>query len=97
MRGIDGRAVEVIHLTKHQTKGNRSRRVFLSDDLRKLINGYLDGLDGTGRQQSVHSQLAHWWAFQQRVAQLAVQGDLSIIGDRDEQSCRAQDVRNAEE
>ena len=41
VRGIDGRAVEVIHLTKHQTKGNRSRRVFLSDELRKLLNTYL--------------------------------------------------------
>lgn len=41
VRDIDGSAVQVIHLTKHQTKGNRSRRVFLSDDLRKLINGYL--------------------------------------------------------
>ncbi len=41
VRGIDGRAVEVIHLTKHQTKGNRSRRVFISDDLRKLITSYL--------------------------------------------------------
>ena len=41
VRGLDGKAVEVIHLTKHQTKGNRSRRVFLSDDLRKIINGYL--------------------------------------------------------
>ena len=41
VRGLDGKAVEVIHLTKHQTKGNRSRRVFLGDELRKLINGYL--------------------------------------------------------
>lgn len=41
VRGLDGRAVEVIHLTKHQTKGNRSRRVFVSDDLRKLLNIYL--------------------------------------------------------
>ncbi|GHA00760.1 tyrosine-type recombinase/integrase [Novosphingobium arvoryzae] len=41
VRGIDGRSVEVIHLTKHQTKGNRSRRVFLSDELRKLLNTYL--------------------------------------------------------
>jgi integrase/recombinase XerD len=41
VRGFAGRAVEVIHLTKHQTKGNRSRRVFLSDDLRKLLNTYL--------------------------------------------------------
>lgn len=41
VRGIDGRSVEVIHLTKHQTKGNRSRRVFLSDELRKLLNTYI--------------------------------------------------------
>ena len=41
VRGIDGRSVEVIHLTKHQTKGNRSRRVFLSEELRKLLNTYL--------------------------------------------------------
>ena len=41
MRGIDGKAVDVIHLSKHQTKGNRSRRVFISDELRKLLNSYL--------------------------------------------------------
>ena len=41
VRGIDGKAVEIIHLTKHQTKGNRSRRVFVGDDLQKLINAYL--------------------------------------------------------
>lgn len=41
VRGIDGKAVEVVHLTKHQTKGNRSRRVFLGDELRKIINGFL--------------------------------------------------------
>jgi integrase/recombinase XerD len=41
VRDIDGSAVSVIHLTKHQTKGNRSRRVFVSDELRKLLNSYL--------------------------------------------------------
>jgi integrase/recombinase XerD len=41
VRDIDGSAVSVIHLTKHQTKGNRSRRVFISDELRKLLNSYL--------------------------------------------------------
>lgn len=41
VRGLDGKAVEVINLSKHQTKGNRSRRVFISDDLRKLLNAYL--------------------------------------------------------
>ena len=50
VRGIDGNAVSVIHLTKHQTKGNRSRRVFVSDELRKLLNSYLatiSELDGS--------------------------------------------------
>lgn len=41
VRGLDGKAVEVVHLTRHQTKGNRSRRVFLGDELRKIINGFL--------------------------------------------------------
>lgn len=41
VRGIDGSAVSVINLSKHQTKGNRSRRVFVSDDLRKVLNSYL--------------------------------------------------------
>ncbi|CAN1565100.1 XerC Integrase [Sphingomonadaceae bacterium] len=41
VRGIDGNAVSVINLRKHQTKGNRSRRVFVSDELRKLLNSYL--------------------------------------------------------
>ena len=41
VRGIDGKAVEVVHLTRHQTKGNRSRRVFLADELRRIINGFL--------------------------------------------------------
>lgn len=41
VRGLDGKAVEVINLSKHQTKGNRSRRVFISDELRKLLNVYL--------------------------------------------------------
>jgi len=41
VRGLDGKAVDVIHLSKHQTKGNRSRRVFISDELRKLLNTYL--------------------------------------------------------
>lgn len=42
VRDIDGTAVSVIHLTKHQTKGNRSRRVFVNDELRKLLNSYLE-------------------------------------------------------
>jgi integrase/recombinase XerD len=41
VRGIDGKAVEVINLSKHQTKGNRSRRVFISGELRKILNQYL--------------------------------------------------------
>ena len=40
VRGIDGKAVEIIHLTKHQTKGNRSRRVFVGEELQKLLNSY---------------------------------------------------------
>lgn len=41
VRGLDGKSVDVINLSKHQTKGNRSRRVFVSDDLRKLLTSYL--------------------------------------------------------
>jgi integrase/recombinase XerD len=41
IRGIDGKAVEVINLSKHQTKGSKSRRVFISDELRKILNQYL--------------------------------------------------------
>jgi integrase/recombinase XerD len=41
VRGIDGRAVEVINLSKHQTKGSKSRRVFISDELRKILDQYL--------------------------------------------------------
>lgn len=41
VRGIDGRAVDIIHLTRHQTKGNRSRRVFVSDELKKILNEFL--------------------------------------------------------
>lgn len=41
VRGLDGKAVEVINLSRHQTKGNRSRRVFVSDELCKLLNVYL--------------------------------------------------------
>ena len=41
VRGIDGKAVAVVNLSKHQTKGNRSRRVFISDELRKILNQYL--------------------------------------------------------
>ena len=33
--------MDVIHLSKHQTKGHRSRRVFISDELRKILNVYL--------------------------------------------------------
>ena len=50
VRGIDGSAVSVINLSKHQTKGNRSRRVFVSDELRKLLTSYLEtisALDGS--------------------------------------------------
>jgi integrase/recombinase XerD len=41
VRGLDGQAVEIIHLTKHQTKGNRSRRVFVGNELRKMLNNFL--------------------------------------------------------
>ena len=41
VRGLDGKAMDVIHLSKHQTKGHRSRRVFISDELRKILNVYL--------------------------------------------------------
>lgn len=41
IRDIDGSAVSVINLSKHQTKGNRSRRVFVSSELSKLLNQYL--------------------------------------------------------
>jgi len=46
VRGLDGKAVSVINLSKHQTKGNRARRVFVSDELRKLLNQYLTTLEG---------------------------------------------------
>lgn len=41
VRGLDGKCVEIINLSRHQTKGGRSRRVFVSDEMRKLINSYL--------------------------------------------------------
>lgn len=47
VRGLDGQAVEVIHLTKHQTKGHRSRRVFVSDELRKILTTFLGHLKMT--------------------------------------------------
>jgi len=48
VRGLDGKAVSVINLSKHQTKGNRARRVFVSDELRKLLSQYLSTLEGMG-------------------------------------------------
>lgn len=41
VRGPDGKAVDIIHLTKQQTKGNRSRRVFVGTELQKLLSSYL--------------------------------------------------------
>lgn len=41
VRGLDGKAVDVINLSKHQTKGNRARRVFVSAELAKLLTSYL--------------------------------------------------------
>ena len=46
VRGLDGKAVSVINLSTHQTKGNRARRVFVSDELRKLLSQYLAALEG---------------------------------------------------
>jgi integrase/recombinase XerD len=41
VRGLDRKAVSVINLSRHQTKGNRARRVFVSAELQKLLNQYL--------------------------------------------------------
>ena len=41
IRDLDGKAVSVINLSRHQTKGNRARRVFVSAELQKLLNQYL--------------------------------------------------------
>jgi integrase/recombinase XerD len=41
VRGIDGRAVGIIQLTRHQTKGHRSRRVFVGDELRRILSNFL--------------------------------------------------------
>ena len=41
LRGLDGKSVSVINLSRHQTKGSRSRRVFVSAELQKLLNQYL--------------------------------------------------------
>ena len=41
IRDLDGRAVAVINLSRHQTKGTKSRRVFISAELQKLLNQYL--------------------------------------------------------
>ena len=41
VRGLDGKAVSVINLSRHQTKGKRARRVFVSAELQKLLNQYL--------------------------------------------------------
>lgn len=41
VRALNGKATDVIHLAKHQTKGNRSRRVFVGDGLRKLLDSYI--------------------------------------------------------
>ena len=41
IRDLGGRAVSVINLSKHQTKGSKSRRVFISAELQKLLNQYL--------------------------------------------------------
>ena len=41
VRDPDGKALDIIHLTKHQTKGSRSRRVFVGTELQRLLNSYL--------------------------------------------------------
>jgi integrase/recombinase XerD len=41
VRGLDGRAVDIIQLTRHQTKGHRSRRVFVGDELRRILTQFL--------------------------------------------------------
>ena len=41
VRDLDGKAVSVINLSRHQTKGSKSRRVFVSAELQKLLNQYL--------------------------------------------------------
>jgi integrase/recombinase XerD len=41
IRDLDGRALSVINLSRHQTKGSKSRRVFISAELQKLLNQYL--------------------------------------------------------
>jgi integrase/recombinase XerD len=43
--GLDGKSVSVVNLSKLQTKWNRARRVFVSDELRKLLSQYLASLE----------------------------------------------------
>lgn len=95
VRGLDGKCVEIINLSRHQTKGNRSRRVFVSDELRKLINSYLDGQAGLDGGRALVRSSRTGGAFQQRVAQLAHQGHLRSCGDQNQLTLWTQDVRNA--
>ena len=41
VRGLDGKAVAVINLSKEQTKGHKARRVFLSDELQTAVTKFL--------------------------------------------------------
>ena len=41
VRGLDGKAVAVINLSKEQTKGQKARRVFLSDELQTAVTKFL--------------------------------------------------------
>jgi len=41
VRGMDGKSVAVAHLSKHQTKGNKARRVFFNDELQAAISKFL--------------------------------------------------------
>lgn len=42
IRGLDGKCMDVIDLTKTQTKGGKGRRVFVSDVLRKELNKFFE-------------------------------------------------------
>ena len=41
VRGLDGKAVAVINLSKEQTKGHKARRVFLNDELQTAVTKFL--------------------------------------------------------
>ena len=41
VRGLDGKAVAIINLSKEQTKGHKARRVFLSNELQTAVTKFL--------------------------------------------------------